>query len=32
MWPLLVELIEMDTAKHVKILDFVRRHARKANG
>jgi hypothetical protein len=30
MWPLLVELIEMDTAKHVKILDFVGRHARRA--
>lgn len=30
MWALLVELMEMDTAKHVAILEFVRRHAREA--
>jgi hypothetical protein len=27
-WWLLVKLMEMDTAKHIEILDFVRRHAR----
>jgi hypothetical protein len=26
-WWLLVRLMEMDTAKHIEILDFVRRHA-----
>lgn len=29
MWDLLVRLMEMDTEKHVAILEFVRRHARK---
>lgn len=28
LWGLLVELMEMDTAKHVKILEFVRSHVR----
>lgn len=28
LWPLLVKLMEMDTAKHIEILTFVRRHAR----
>jgi hypothetical protein len=32
MWPLLVELIEMDTGKQVKMLDFVTRHGRKSTG
>jgi rubrerythrin len=27
LWLLLVELMEMDTAKHIEILEFVRRHA-----
>jgi rubrerythrin len=27
LWQLLVDLMEMDTAKHMKILEFVRRHA-----
>ena len=27
MWALLVELMEMDTAKHIAILDFAKRHA-----
>ena len=26
-WPLLVELMEMDTRKHIKILEFLREHA-----
>jgi hypothetical protein len=30
LWPLLVHLMEMDTAKHIAILSFVRRHARDA--
>lgn len=30
LWPLLVRLMEMDTAKHIEILKFVRRHARRA--
>ncbi len=30
LWQLLVKLMEMDTAKHIAILDFVRRHARSA--
>jgi hypothetical protein len=29
-WWLLVKLMEMDTSKHIEILDFVRRHAGKA--
>jgi hypothetical protein len=29
MWQLLVRLMEMDTAKHVEILDFVKRHAQR---
>jgi rubrerythrin len=32
LWQLLVELMEMDTAKHIRILDFVRRHASDADG
>ncbi len=28
MWQLLVRLMEMDTDKHIAILEFVRRHAR----
>ncbi len=28
LWQLLVKLMEMDTAKHIAILDFVKRHAR----
>ncbi len=28
-WPLLVELMEMDTRKHIKILEFLREHAQK---
>jgi rubrerythrin len=28
MWPLLVDLMRMDTEKHIAILEFVRRHAR----
>jgi hypothetical protein len=27
LWQLLVRLMEMDTAKHIEILDFVKRHA-----
>jgi len=27
MWHLLVELMQADTAKHVRILEFIRRHA-----
>jgi rubrerythrin len=30
MWALLVELMEMDTAKHIAILEFATRHAREA--
>ncbi len=30
MWQLLVRLMEMDTAKHIEILEFVRRNARRA--
>ena len=29
MWWLLVKLMEMDTAKHIEILEFARRHTRK---
>jgi hypothetical protein len=29
MWGLLVKLMQMDTAKHIEILDYVRRHAGK---
>jgi hypothetical protein len=29
MWHLLVKLMEMDTAKHIEILEFVERHAKK---
>ena len=28
-WPLLVELMEMDTRKHIKILEFLREHAQR---
>jgi hypothetical protein len=31
MWGLLVKLMEMDTDKHLEILEFVRRHARKSS-
>jgi hypothetical protein len=31
MWGLLVKMLEIDTAKHIEILEFVRRHARKAS-
>jgi hypothetical protein len=31
MWGLLVKLLQIDTAKHMEILEFVRRHARKAS-
>ena len=30
LWPLLVKLMEMDTAKHIEILKFVKREATKA--
>jgi rubrerythrin len=30
LWQLLVKLMEMDTAKHIEILKFVKRNARKA--
>ena len=30
MWQLLVKVMEMDTAKHVEILKFVKRHATKS--
>jgi hypothetical protein len=30
LWQLLVKLMEMDTAKHIEILEFVKRHARKS--
>ncbi len=29
LWPLLVKLMEMDTAKHIEILTFVKRHAQR---
>lgn len=29
LWQLLVKLMEMDTAKHIEILEFVKRHARR---
>ncbi|MGO8873029.1 MAG: hypothetical protein ACLQPH_16825 [Acidimicrobiales bacterium] len=29
LWHLLVKLMQMDTAKHIEILEFVRAHARK---
>jgi hypothetical protein len=32
LWALLVKLMEHDTAKHIEILEFVRRHARKSAG
>jgi hypothetical protein len=32
LWPLLVELMEMDTEKHIKILRFVQRHAGRTPG
>jgi hypothetical protein len=28
LWPLLVELMEHDTAKHLAILEFLRNHAK----
>jgi predicted NACHT family NTPase len=31
MWQLLVRLMEMDTAKHIEILDFVKQHASRAS-
>ena len=31
MWPLLVDLMRMDTEKHIVILDFVKRHAGSRN-
>jgi hypothetical protein len=30
LWSLLVKLMELDTLKHMEILNFVRRHAKKA--
>jgi len=30
LWPLLVRLMEMDTAKHIAILEFVRRRTRES--
>jgi rubrerythrin len=30
LWALLVKLMELDTLKHVEILNFVRRHSKKA--
>jgi hypothetical protein len=30
LWQLLVKLMEMDTAKHIEILKFVKRNARKS--
>ncbi len=30
MWQLLVRLMEMDTAKHIAILEFVRANARRS--
>ncbi len=32
LWPFLVRLMEMDTAKHIAILEFVRRGARTVRG
>ena len=32
LWGLLIKMMEMDTAKHLEILEFVRKHARKAAG
>lgn len=32
LWALLVKLMELDTQKHVEILNFVRRHAKKPLG
>jgi hypothetical protein len=32
LWGLLIKMMEMDTTKHVEILEFVRKHARKAAG
>jgi hypothetical protein len=29
LWHLLVTLMEMDTAKHIEVLEFIRNHARK---
>jgi hypothetical protein len=29
LWRLLVEIMELDTKKHIKILEFVRKHARR---
>jgi hypothetical protein len=31
LWHLLVELMEADTAKHIRILDFIKRHARRTH-
>ena len=28
-WPLLLELMELDNQKHIRILEFLRRHARR---
>jgi|SRR5665213_1206515 len=30
MWPLLVRIMEIDTAKHIEILEFVKRYAEKS--
>jgi rubrerythrin len=32
LWGLLMKMMEMDTAKHLEILEFVQKHARKAAG
>jgi hypothetical protein len=32
MWVLLVKIMELDTQKHMEILNFVRRHAKKSLG
>jgi hypothetical protein len=32
MWGLLVKLMEMDTAKHIEILEFARHQARRSSG
>jgi hypothetical protein len=29
-WPLLVELMALDTRKHIRILEFLRKHAKKS--
>jgi hypothetical protein len=29
MWQLLIKVMEMDTAKHIEILEFVKGHAQK---